>query len=186
MVDIVILAGGKSSRFKKNKMETKILGKPILQRTIESFINLANSITIVTGFYNVDYLKDFIEANNIRVVHNALHELGMFSSVLKGVECIKNDFLLTPGDYPNISESTIKTLIEATGEIRVPTYNGRKGHPLFISKHLLDDLKNEDINSNLKVFRDRYNVTTVPVDDEGILQDIDYIEDLQNLEERCE
>ena len=166
-------------------METKLNGKPILQKTIESFINLANSITIVTGFYNVDYLKDFIETHNIKVVHNALHEKGMFSSVLKGVDCIENDFLLTPGDYPNIKTETIKKLLEATGDIRVPTYNTRKGHPIFISKTLLDELKHESIDSNLKVFRDRHKVSYIEVRDIGILQDIDYKEDLKNLEERC-
>lgn len=186
MVDIVILAGGKSSRFKSNKMETLYQGVPILQKTIESFINLANSITIVTGFYNVDYLKDFTESHNIKVVHNHLHELGMFSSVLKGVEGIENDFLLTPGDYPNITSETVRTLLDGTGDIRVPTYLGRKGHPIFISKNLLDELKHEDIHSNLKVFRDKHSVNYIDVMDKGIIQDVDYIEDLQNLEERCE
>lgn len=184
MVDVVILAGGKSSRFKKNKMETLLSGKPILQHTIESFTNLSNNITVVTGFYEVDYLKEFIEKHHINVIHNALHEKGMFGSVLKGVSLVKGDFLLTPGDYPNISQETIKILINAKGSIRVPTYKGRKGHPIFIGKSLLESLKNEDIHSNLKVFRDKHVVNYIEVDDEGILQDVDYLEDLKNIEER--
>ena len=184
MVHVVILAGGKSSRFKKNKMETLFLGKPILQHTIESFINLSNHIVVVTGFYSVDYLKAFIEDHNITVVHNEKHEKGMFSSVLKGVSKVENNFLLTPGDYPNISEKTIQTLLNGEGSVRVPTYKGRKGHPIYIDSCLLDELKNEDIDSNLKVFRDKHNVSYIEVDDEGILQDVDYLEDLQTIEKR--
>ena len=181
MVETIILAGGKSSRFKTNKMESLISGKPVLQKTIESFLNHTNKIVIITGHYNVDYIKEFIKENEIEVVHNELHEQGMFSSVQKGVSRVNGDFLLTPGDYPNINQETINTLINSEGVIRVPTFRGRKGHPIFIDKSLIKELLNEPKESNLKVFRDRHQVTYIEVDDEGILQDIDYQEDLKKL-----
>jgi molybdenum cofactor cytidylyltransferase len=106
----------------------------------------------------------------------------MFSSVKKGVSCIKNDFFLIPGDYPLVKKQTIDKLIASSGEIRVPIYNGRKGHPIFIEKELIQELLEEPITSNLKVFRDRHTVNYVEVDDKGILLDVDYEEDLKNLD----
>lgn len=184
LVVTIILAGGKSSRFKTNKMSTLLNDKPILLRTIEPFLKISNSVTVVTGFFDVEYLKEYIELNKLNIVHNDLHELGMFSSVLKGVSNINSDIFLTPGDYPNIKEETLKILLNETGNIRVPTYKGRKGHPIFMSKIIVDELKKEPIESNLKFFRNRHQVNYIEVDDEGVLQDIDSQKDLIKMEAR--
>ena len=186
MLETVILAGGKSSRFKQNKMSSLINGLPILRRTIETFLDVSDRITIVTGYYDVSYLEDFIKEHNINVVHNELHEQGMFSSIKKGISNIEGDLLLIPGDYPFIQKATIKTLLRKKGQIKVPTYKGRKGHPIFISKQLLPSLKQEPLDSNLKLFRNRHDVNYVEVYDEGILLDVDYKEDIKRNAERNE
>lgn len=184
MIQTIILAGGKSTRFTKNKMETLLQGKPILLHTITPFLKTTDRLTIVTGHYTVDYLKDFINLDDIDIVHNDKHELGMFSSVLKGVKNIKGDVLLLPGDYPNIKETTILKLLNEKGQIRVPTFKGRKGHPIYIEKSLVEVLKNEPIESNLKAFRNRHQVNYIEVDDEGVIQDIDYYEDFKKMKAR--
>jgi molybdenum cofactor cytidylyltransferase len=68
----------------------------------------------------------------------------------------------------------------------VPTYNGRKGHPIVIKQRLIQPLLEEDIGSNLKVFRDRYEVAYIPVEDEGILLDIDTIDDYHHILRKAE
>lgn len=184
MVETIILAGGKSSRFVQNKMETILNNKPILLHTIETFLDVSDRIIIVTGFYNVEYLKKYIKSDKITIIHNQEHELGMFSSIQKGLTDITHDVFITPGDYPNIKEETIELLIASEGNIRVPIFKGRKGHPIFIKRELLEELKQEPKDSNLKLFRNRHQVNYIECDDEGIIQDVDYIEDLKKLKER--
>lgn len=186
LVDTIILAGGMSKRFKKNKLATLYKGKPLIYYVIQSFLPYSDNVTLVTGHYNLVYLQDYITDERIRIVDNKNYKLGMFSSVKTGVSVTRNDFFLIPGDYPLVSQKTIEKLLSESGEIRVPIYKGRKGHPIFISQSLIKPLLNEPIESNLKVFRDRHDVNYISVDDEGILLDVDTLYDLQQLEERNE
>jgi len=65
--------------------------------------------------------------------------------------------------------------------MRVPSFMGRKGHPLFIAKHLIKPLIDEPVISNLKVFRNRYDLEIIETTDPNILTDIDTIEDYMKL-----
>jgi len=181
LVDTIILAGGMSRRFQKNKLATLYNGKPLIYHTIKTFLEFSDVVTLVTGHYNLDYLKEYIDDPKIRIVHNKDYELGMFSSVKAAVSITKNDFFLIPGDYPLVKPETIRQLIANNGVIKVPLYKGKKGHPIFISKELITPLNKEPITSNLKTFRDRHQVNYIEVDDEGILLDVDYFEDLKQL-----
>lgn len=181
MIDTIILAGGMSRRFKKNKLATLYNGKPLIYHTIKTFLEFSDVVTLVTGHYNLDYLKEYIDDSRIRIVHNKDYKLGMFSSVKAGVSKTENDFFLIPGDYPLVKPETIRKLLMNMGVIKVPLYKGRKGHPIFISKELILPINNEPITSNLKTFRDRYKVNYIEVDDEGVLLDVDYFEDLKQL-----
>lgn len=181
MVDTIILAGGMSKRFKSNKLEATFKEKPLIFHTIKTFLEFSENVTLVTGHYNLDYLKDYIRDNRIRIVHNKDYELGMFSSVQTGVRHTKNDFFLIPGDCPLVSPRTIHKILQEKGDIRVPIYKGRKGHPIFISHTLIETLLMEPIASNLKAFRDRHEVNYIEVDDVHILHDVDRLEDLHKL-----
>jgi len=181
LVDTIILAGGKSSRFTRNKLAEIYQGKPLIYYTIKTFLTISESVIIVTGHYDLDYLSDFLQNSRIKIVHNTNYEKGMFTSVLKGALHVTNDFFLIPGDYPLVKPSTLQHILKSDGQIRVPTYQHQRGHPIFITKDLLPTLLKEPETSNLKVFRDRHIVNYIPVDDEGILKDIDSLADLQDL-----
>ena len=186
MVDTIILAGGMSKRFKKNKLKTLYKGYPLIYHVIQTFLEFSENVTLVTGHYDLEFLKEFITDERIRIIHNPDYKIGMFSSVKTGVSVTKNDFFLIPGDYPLVKAKTIQKIIDETGVIRVPIYKGRKGHPIFISKELISPLLDEPITSNLKAFRDRHDVNYIETNDEGILLDVDTLEDLKQLTERNE
>ncbi len=177
MIDGVILAGGYSSRLKKNKMTLIFDDLPIICNVIEAMKQYCDKIIVVTGHYHDEIERVVKKYEVVNVVRNTNYNLGMFSSVKAGVKDINNDFFLTPGDYPLIKASTYKKLLDSKGMIRVPIYNGRKGHPILISKELIDPLLKEPVESNLKVFRDRYKVNYIEVDDKGVLIDVDTMED---------
>ena len=177
----IILAGGKASRMKQNKMLLLYDGQPLIYHTVMSMRTVCDKIIIVTGYYNFDYLTLFPGIKGITIVHNENHEKGMFSSVKKGVENIDNHCFIIPGDYPLICELTYKEALKQKGEIRVPIYQRKRGHPIFLEKEIVKKLQIEPEDSNLKAFRNRYQVTYFKVNNEGILLDIDNIHDYQQL-----
>ena len=166
---------------KQNKMLLQYDGQPIIYHTVKSMKTVCDKIIIVTGHYDVDYLKLLPDKNNITIIHNQHHEKGMFSSVQKGIENIDDKCFIIPGDYPLINENTYKEALLQKGEIRVPIYKGRKGHPIFLEKKIVRKLQIEPQDSNLKAFRNKYQVTYFEVDNKGILLDMDNINDYQQL-----
>lgn len=173
----IILAGGYSSRAKSNKMILKYKNIEIIRHAIIAMQDYCTEVIVVTGHYHEDTLKVVKDFKKVKVVRNLNYNQGMFSSVKKGVLEIDDDFFLTPGDYPLIKKSTYEKILNATGVIRIPTYKDRRGHPIFISKKLIKNLLAENDDSNLKLFKNKFEITNVETNDDGILYDIDTLND---------
>jgi len=183
MFEVVILAAGYSSRIGKNKMELLINGKPILGYVIEAFYPLCHKITVVGGHY-FDGIQSICKSyDKVNLVYNANYSLGMFSSILCGIENVSCECFITPGDYPLITTEIVERIGNTPGDFVVPTYKGKRGHPVKLSFEALKLLKNEPIDSNLKNFRNRFIVDHVEVDDLSILMDIDTMESYEKVKD---
>jgi molybdenum cofactor cytidylyltransferase len=102
----------------------------------------------------------------------------MFSSVKEGFRHVQHDrFFFIPGDYALVNTKVYKILSDVSGDIVIPTYNGKKGHPVLINKSVAEELLKNQEFSNLRDFINYKGFTAVPVEDEGILIDIDTAED---------
>ncbi len=181
IVDGVILAGGKASRMKQNKMLLSYKGQPLIYHSVSKLLQICENVTIVTGYYNIDYMSYFPGVKNLKIVQNINHLKGMFSSVKKGIEDVQNDCFIIPGDYPLVKLETYKKILLEEGVVRVPIYKDRKGHPIFFKKEIVEELKKEPIESSLKAFRDKYKVNYINVDDEGVVLDVDTINDYEKI-----
>ena len=135
-------------------------------------------------YQNIHNLKEKINNHNdLKLLSKELNDLERKITLFhaKVVKEIDDDFFITPGDYPLIMKSTYEKILNAKGILRVPTFNNRRGHPLFISKELIGDLLCESDDSNLKEFRNKYVITNVETNDSGILKDIDTVNDYIKL-----
>lgn len=185
MAQGIILAGGFSSRIQDNKMHLLIEGKPLLLHAIESMKPFVNKIIVVTGHFDQDIRSFLKEDEKIKIVFNQDYPMGMFSSVLRGVREVEEDFFILPGDIPFIDAGTYDALLKGTKPVRYPVYQGKEGHPLFISKNLKEALLDEGLNSNLKAFRDKQDKEGIKVNDKNVVRDIDTISEYQKvIEER--
>ncbi|MDD3122389.1 MAG: nucleotidyltransferase family protein [Candidatus Izemoplasmatales bacterium] len=184
MTQAIVLAGGLSIRTGMNKMSLPFHGEPLILNTINSVLPYVSKVVVVTGHYHDEITQLLVGISKIEIVKNEEYMLGMFSSVLCGVKHISEDFFIVPGDYPLIQHKTYKLMISQLHTMLVPSYKGIKGHPLLLSLSLKEALMKEPIESNLKAFRDRHFLEVIDTDDEGILQDIDTIQDYEVLKQK--
>lgn len=180
MAEGIILAGGFSSRTKNNKMLLTIDNKPLIIHTINSMKPFVKRIIVVTGHYDQE-IRNILKNEEVEIYFNERYPEGMFSSVLKGVQEVKDDFFIMPGDIPFVNKNTYMSLLNGTKDVRYPRRKGKDGHPLFLKKEMREELLKEPIDSNLKAFRDKQNSEAIEVDDENINRDIDTIEEYKAI-----
>ncbi|MFX0115786.1 MAG: NTP transferase domain-containing protein [Candidatus Hodarchaeota archaeon] len=194
---VIILAAGQSRRFQENKFLVHINGIPLLQRTLDPFLELASrikTVIVVTGAYTEE-LKPLLQKLKAKQVHNQVYTTGgMSSSVRKGLACLQdeleelNGVFIHPGDIPFIlSQDLLRMIVFLEEKIKliiIPTYKKRRGHPLLVHSSLIGELNTiKERNQGLRGFLSKYSeeIGFIPLNNPGILQDIDYPEDLERI-----
>ena len=173
MTQGIVLAGGYSSRAETNKMGFLYQGSPLILSTIETMMPYVTNIIVVSGHYHDELSTMLKDVSDVTIVYNKNYDQGMYASVKTGMADTFEDVFIIPGDVPLVRPSTYEQLKAAKGLIKVPSYNNRRGHPLFMDKRLRNILLESPTITNLKAFRDAQGFETIPVDDPGILVDID-------------
>ena len=178
MIYGIVLAGGKSTRMKTNKMLLDYNGHPIIYYTIHSVLPFVDHLIVVTGRYDKE-IRDALKDENVEIVTNENYEMGMFSSVLCGVKHVAGPFFLIPGDCPFVKKETFQALLNGSGKIRVPRYKEKDGHPIYICEDYIEELLSLPLDDNLKRFRDSKKYEIINVEDSNIVinlnADLDFI-----------
>lgn len=110
---------------------------------------------------------------------------GMGDSIAAAVRATSkaHGWLIVLGDLPLIQASTLRTLAQALDlhDVVIPTYQGQRGHPVGFStrcrESLLSLAGDKGAASVVKLFGE----TEIPLDDIGIVSDIDTVADLERL-----
>lgn len=113
------------------------------------------------------------------VVLNPDWELGQLSSIWAGVRSLEghgtDGMVLCPVDHPLVSARLVAELIERFYEekkaIVLPTYKGRRGHPVIFSSALFSELlaAPADLGARTVVWSHAAEVLEVPTDEEGVI-----------------
>jgi molybdenum cofactor cytidylyltransferase len=86
---------------------------------------------------------------------------------------------------PAIREETIHnmTVVFKDRNIVIPTYQGKKGHPVMLDKIFIEQCLNEKKEKVLYevIAKNSDRINFLPVEDKGILMDIDTMEDYEKL-----
>lgn len=181
-VDGIVLAAGLSSRMGKYKMSLNLGNKTVIESCIESMYDLCSKI-IVVGGYNYKIIWQILKPyKKVKIVLNPCYMEGMFSSIKLALKDVTAErFFLIPGDYPVIKKETYEKMIKCKEDIVIPIYEGKKGHPVLINSSLIDNILNDTNYKSLRDFIKYYGFTTFETKDEGILMDIDTIEDYKKV-----
>ncbi len=178
----IILAAGYSSRAGKFKMGLDIFGKSVIERCMEGMYDFCSKIYVVGGFEINKIISILHKYQKVEVILNKRFDDGMFTSVKEGMKQISGDrFFLTPGDYPLISRDICRSLLKAEGEIVIPAFNGRKGHPVLMNGAIAKEILLEPDSSSLRQFIQRRGYTLQETNDEGVLLDLDTEADYKRI-----
>jgi molybdenum cofactor cytidylyltransferase len=181
-VEGIILAAGLSSRAASYKMTLAFNNKTVIENTIDNMLDFCKRI-IVVGGHRIENLQPIVERySKVELVLNEDYLQGMYSSVKRGMSCIREDnFFFTPGDYPLIAPEVYRELLLHKAPVVIPTFEGRKGHPILFDSDITYDVLHCTAYKTLReVIRTKYTVLT-EVNCRGIMMDLDTIEDYENM-----
>lgn len=92
--------------------------------------------------------------------------------------------LVCPADHPLVAPATIAEVIaggvSSGGSIIIPTYHGRRGHPAFFPRDLINELSSGGTLRDV-IARHGDAVRLLAVDDEGVVLDMDTEQDYREL-----
>ena len=182
-IAVIILAAGQSSRFGAEKIHYYLdTGKSILNTCIEQYQKSFTNISVVLSAN--DQAEKIITEQGVTVVVSEHSIKGMSQSIISGVQS-QNDasaWLIALADMPYVKPETLSSLaIKATfNTIVVPVCGHRNGNPVIFGRDFYNQLISlkGDIGAK-QVIKDNFSlVLKVPVDDHGVLLDIDRPEDI--------
>ena len=190
MISAILLAAGESKRMGELKQLMPFgQNTTIVEQAIDNLLSAAvNEVIVVVGYRAEEVIKSIV-GKPVKIAINPNYRQGMSTSIIAGLNLVDSRaqaVMLTLGDQPLINSQTINRLIEEFHNhdrgIAIPTYQGRRGHPIIFAikyKEKLLELKG-DIGGRQIVKDHPDDILEVAVNAGGIITDIDTISDYQS------
>jgi molybdenum cofactor cytidylyltransferase len=179
-IEGVILAAGTSFRAGTFKPALLIGGKPMIALCIKGMYDLCQRI-IVVGGHDIERLRSLLDGFDKTIcVENSFYREGMFTSVKAGLAIVRADrcFVL-PGDVPLVPSGVFRQLLLIDADVVVPTFQGRNGHPICLSRAVIPRILREPDDSTLRDVIRMIGYDSADVGAEEILIDIDTPQDYE-------
>lgn len=207
MIAVVILSAGESRRMGQpkalvpfpnilNQKEAGLTPAPIAQKTfLEHLIEVtrhprAGILRVVVGPHAAE-IRARVKLDEGALVFNPDWQRGQLSSLQAAIRSLPpgktEGMLICLVDHPLISSGVVARVIGAfdktKNKIVIPTYRGRRGHPVIFPSALYDELLTapEDMGARAVVHRHATEVVEVPVEEEGILLNLNDPESLARI-----
>ena len=182
----LILAAGESRRMGRPKALLRYREETFLDTLTGLFADVCSPVIVVLGA-----AADDIQAGARRpaiFVHNQHYMRGQTSSMQCGLRAVPPQaagVLFSLVDHPAVTAATVGRLLDgaSSARVRVPRYQGRKGHPIWFSRDLIAEFLSlpEDGAARDVVRAHAAETEFVDVDDAGVVADIDNPEEYSRL-----
>lgn len=147
MICAVVLAAGLSRRMGVQKLLLPFGGKTVIAHIVDQILASEVDETYVVAGHEGERVSRELSARRVTIVTNPDYESGMLSSVRCGLGALPEGcraVLVALGDQPSVTSRLIGEMIRAFDKtdrrILVPTYEGRRGHPLLFSAGYRDEI----------------------------------------------
>jgi molybdenum cofactor cytidylyltransferase len=194
MIAGLILAAGESSRMGSPKATLTYRGRTFLELIAQRLRETDIERLVVVLGHQAEDIQRQIEIEPAQVVFNPDYRAGQTSSLQAGLRSLIADepeaVLLCLVDHPAVSAETVRTIVatlrQSGAPVVIPTYHGRRGHPVLIGRQLFDELLQLAYDAGADSVVRRYRPATqfVEVEDEGIVTDVDDPESYRRLTDR--
>jgi molybdenum cofactor cytidylyltransferase len=193
-ISAIILAAGESKRMGESKLLLKWRDESIFEQTVDNYLASAvNEVNVILGDHAGE-LEKLIGDRSVTVAINPAYTKGMSTSIITGINTMSprtQGIMLALADQPSINSETIGRLIQVfllkKKGIIVPAYHGKRGNPVIFDIKYRNELLalKGDVGGREIVQRCYNDVQEVPVEDRGVLVDIDTPEDYRRQQPDC-
>lgn len=186
----ILLAAGFSRRFgSTNKLLHRLPdGRPLALASAENLIQSIPSSIAVLRPKNKE-LAELMLNVGLKIVFCSENDQEMADSLATGIlfsaniKAANDGFVIALADMPFIQTQTILAVANKVANgasIVIPTYQNQRGHPVGFSAKFRSDLENLHGDEGARSIITRYadELELLPMDDAGILVDIDTPNDL--------
>ena len=191
MIAGLILAAGESSRMGTPKATLAYRGRTFLELIVETLREGGLDPIVVVLGHQAEEIRRQVRIEPALVVINPDYRSGQTSSLQAGLLAMAADdpeaVLLCLVDHPAVSKETVRTLVatfrQCGAPVVIPTYQGRRGHPVLIGRQLYQKLLALacDAGADSVVRRYRPGTEFIEVEDEGVVIDVDDPEEYRRL-----
>lgn len=142
-------------------------------------------IWVVVG-WQADQVRALLAPSaKVECVLNEEFRRGMFSSIKTGLARVSAPrVFFQPGDCAFISPDVYARMLVINGDIVIPTHSGKKGHPVLFQGPVIPEILALPDDAILRDYIQDRGFTTIEVEDDGILLDIDTPQDYEILSAR--
>jgi CTP:molybdopterin cytidylyltransferase MocA len=191
MFAAIILAAGASERMGYPKALLAYRGRPFLAGIVDACYAAGIEKRVVVLGYYADKIREEIDLSQVVVAMNDDLAAGPIGSIRAGLAALApspvDAVVVWPVDRPHVAVATVESILDAfrAGHqpIVVPTYGGKRGHPVLFGRRVFAELIGapNDLGARAVVHRDPARVTEVPVEDPAILEDFNTPDDYKKL-----
>jgi len=191
-VSAVVLAAGTSTRMGAVKQLLHVGGKTLLENVLHNLSRAQVRDIIVVLGNAAEEIRQRVPLEDVRVVMNEAYRDGMGTSLRTGLAAIDpgaEAALVVLADQPFVQPGTIEHLIEQylqrRPQIAIPMYRGFRGNPVLLDRAVFPELMNltGDIGCRAIFGAHTENILKVPVEDIGVLLDVDTKADLDRFQQ---
>jgi molybdenum cofactor cytidylyltransferase len=181
----ILLAAGAGTRFGSDKLLHRLADSRPLAVAAAQRLRAACPLVLAVVRPNHEALARQLAAAGCQIVSCPQADHGMGHSLAAGVQAAAaaDGWLVALADMPFIAASSHQAVLAAlyTGaSLAAPDYAGRRGHPVGFASEWFADLTalSGDQGAKAILEKHRQQVMLCPVDDPGVIRDIDRPADL--------
>ncbi len=182
MIAAIVPATGHSRRMGRPKLLLPLAGTTVIGCVVDALLDAAVDHVLVVVRPDDSQLRAALAERRVQFVSNPDPAADMLSSVRCGLAALPAECdtaLVAPGDQPGPSAALVRDLIAAyrasDGSILVPTFAGRRGHPLLFSTRYRDEILSQFDGVGLRglLLAHSGEVLEWPTSDRAVIEDLD-------------
>jgi molybdenum cofactor cytidylyltransferase len=182
----VLLAAGAGSRFGGDKLMHRLADRtPMAMAAARNLLPACDRVVAVVRPQH-DELAALLAAAGCEIIHCSQSAAGMGHSLAAGVQATSRaaGWIVALADMPFIargSHEAVAASLRSGASLVATQYQGKRGHPVGFSKAWYPQLTALTSDQGGKAILEQYpeKLFLCPVDDPGVIRDIDRREDLQ-------